>query len=187
MLKNSEIGFFSEVLPSIRKYGYYKLFDNPNIYMFKIQNETDLHNKVVQYIRRFYRNAILIAGWGENQDTSQKRVDSARKGDQNGQPDIIIADNYRIYNGMCIEFKLSKNNYKISEAQLEMKEKYENNGYYCMISNDYYRITRYITLYMKNVHIPRKFCCKQFLTNSTYKKHLKCFHKIINNYSLKSR
>ena len=71
MLKNSEIGFFSEVLPSIRKYGYYKLFDNPNIYMFKIQNETDLHNKVVQYIRRFYRNAILIAGWGENQDTSQ--------------------------------------------------------------------------------------------------------------------
>lgn len=26
---------FSEVRPSIRKYGYYKLFDNLNIYMFK--------------------------------------------------------------------------------------------------------------------------------------------------------
>ena len=33
----------SQVLPSIRKYGYYKLFDNPNNKMFKIENETDLH------------------------------------------------------------------------------------------------------------------------------------------------
>ena len=34
---------FSTVLPSIRKSGYCKLFDNPNNKMFKIENEMDLH------------------------------------------------------------------------------------------------------------------------------------------------
>lgn len=29
--------------------------------MFKIENETDLHCKVVQYIRRFYSKAIIVA------------------------------------------------------------------------------------------------------------------------------
>ena len=62
----------SKVLPSIRKYGQYKLFDNPNNNMFKIENETDLDYKVVQYIRQFYPEAIIIAGLGENQETATK-------------------------------------------------------------------------------------------------------------------
>ena len=33
---------FPQASPSIRKYGQYKLFDNPNNHMFKIENETDL-------------------------------------------------------------------------------------------------------------------------------------------------
>ena len=59
----------SKVLPSIRKYGYYKLFDNPNNKMFKIENEMDLHTKVVELIRNFYPDSILVPGLGENQDT----------------------------------------------------------------------------------------------------------------------
>ena len=38
-------------LPSIRKYGYYRLFNNPNTLIFKIENEYDVHTKVVQFIR----------------------------------------------------------------------------------------------------------------------------------------
>ena len=49
----------SKVLPSIRKYGQYKLFENPNSNMFKIENEADLHCKVVEYIRRFYPEVIM--------------------------------------------------------------------------------------------------------------------------------
>ena len=56
---------FEKVPPSIRKYGQYKLFDNPNNKMFKIENETDLHCKVVEYIRRFYPEAIILAGMDE--------------------------------------------------------------------------------------------------------------------------
>lgn len=76
------------MLPSIKKYGQYKLFDN----MFKVENETDLHYKVVQCIRRFYLEAIIIAGLGENQDTSTKRINSWKKGCIKGQPDIIVAN-----------------------------------------------------------------------------------------------
>ena len=90
--------------------------------MFKIENETDLRYKVVQYIRRFYPEAILIAGLGENQDNSAKSIDSWKKGYMKGQPDIIIMNNRKEYNGLCFEFKSSTNNYKISEAQLEIKK-----------------------------------------------------------------
>ena len=39
----------SQVLPSIRKYGQYKLFDSPWNKMIMIGNETDLHYKVVDH------------------------------------------------------------------------------------------------------------------------------------------
>ena len=92
------------MLPSIRKYGYYKLFDNPNNKIYKIENETDLLYKVVQYIRPFYQDVILIAGLGENQDSDYKRIDSFKKGYMKGQPNLMIM-----------------NNYKVSESQLNMK------------------------------------------------------------------
>ena len=66
---------FSEVLPSIRKYGYYHMLNNPNTLTFKIEDEYDLHTKVVQYIRHFYPNVIMTLGLGENQDTNSKRIE----------------------------------------------------------------------------------------------------------------
>ena len=90
-----------------------------------MENETDLHCKVVQYIRLFYPEAIIIAGLGENQDTPTKRINSWRKGYMKGQPDIIIANYHNQYSGLCIEFKSATTNYRISEAQLEMYERYK--------------------------------------------------------------
>ena len=65
---------FTTVLPSIRKYGQYKMFDSPWNKMIMIVHETDLHYKVVQLIRNYYPNSILLAGLGENQDTEDKRL-----------------------------------------------------------------------------------------------------------------
>ena len=100
----------SEVLPSIRKYGYYKLFESPNNKMFKIENEMDLHTKVVELIRNFYPDALLVPGLGENQDTSEKRINSWKKGYQRGQPDLMVLNNHRDFKGLCIEFKSPTNN-----------------------------------------------------------------------------
>ena len=54
-----------------------------------IGNETDLHYKVVDLIRKYYPDSILVAGLGENQDTDVKRLDSYKKGYTRGQPDLI--------------------------------------------------------------------------------------------------
>ena len=127
----------SQVLPSIRKFGYYKLFDNPNNKMFKIENEMDLHCKVVHLIRNYYPNSIMVAGLGENQDTPSKRIDSWKKGYTKGQPDLMIVYYHKDYNGLCVEFKSPTNIYQISDAQIEMKERYKENCYKFILSNDY--------------------------------------------------
>ena len=82
----------SQVLPSIRKYGYCKLFDNPNNHMF-------LHTKVVEYIRRFYPKGTLVATLGENQDISCKRINSWKQGYTKGSPDLLLMNYHKDYTG----------------------------------------------------------------------------------------
>ena len=125
---------FTTVLPSICRYGQYKLFDSPCNKMIMIGNETDLHYKVVDLIRKYYPDTILVAGLGENQDTENKRLDSYKKGYMRGQPDLMILHYHKDYKGLCIEFKSPTNNYHVSEAQKEMKKKYVNNGYANILS-----------------------------------------------------
>ena len=153
---------FTSVLPSIRKYGQYKMFDSPWNKMIMIGNERDLHYKVVQLIRNYYPDSVLVAGLGENQDTEDKRLDSYKKGYQRGQPDLMILDFHKDYKGLCIEFKSPTNNYCVSESQLKMKEKYCDNEYAFILSNDYDKISKVIHKYMAGVRIPCKYCTKAF-------------------------
>ena len=171
----------SQVLPSIRKYGQYKMFDSPWNKMIMIGNETDLHYKVVQLIRNYYPDSILVAGLGENQDTEEKRLDSYKKGYQRGQPDLMILDYHREYKGLCIEFKSPTNNYCVSESQIKMKEKYRNNGYAFILSNDYDKISKNIHKYMAGVRIPCKYCPKAFCSKKTLNKHYQVIHRIEKN------
>ena len=127
----------SQVLPSKRKHGQFKLFDNPNNNLLKIENETDLHCKVVQYITRIYPDAIIVAGLGENQDAPGKRIQFSKKGHMRSQPDFMILNYNKSWKGFCLEFKSPTNNYKVSESQLKMKNMYKKIGLYFMISSDY--------------------------------------------------
>ena len=171
----------SEVLPSIRKYGQYKIFDSPWNKMIMISNEKELHYKVVQLIRKYYPDAILVAAMGENQDIEEKRLDSYRKGFQRGTPDLMILDYHRDYKGLCIEFKSPTNNYQVSESQLKMKEKYKKNDYAFLLSNDYDSICKKIHQYMEGVRIPCEYCVKVFCNKKTLSNHHKYFHRIEKN------
>ena len=152
----------SQILPSIRKFGYYKLFDNPNNKMFEIENEMDLHCKVVELIRNFYPNALLVLGLGENQDTPDKRINSWKKGYMRGQPDLMVLNYHKDYKGLCIEFKSPTNNYSVTESQIKMKEKYCNNEYAFILSNDYDKISKLVHKYFAGVRIPCEYCTKAF-------------------------
>ena len=172
---------FNTVLPSIRKYGYYKLFDNPNNKMFKIENEMDLHSKVVELISNFYPDSILVPGLGENQDSSEKRIDSWKKGYMRGQPDLMVLNYHNDYRGLCIEFKSPTNNYEVSESQLKMKEKYCKNNYAFILSNDYDKISKLIHKYFAGVRIPCEYCTKAFRKTKTLNTHYRIFHRIEKN------
>ena len=159
----------SEVLPSIRKFGQYKMFDSPWNKMIMISNEKELHYKVVNLIKNYYPDSLLVAGLGENQDTEEKRLDSYKKGYQRGQPDLMILDYHKDYNGLCIEFKSPTNNYEVSESQLKMKEKYKKNSYVFILSNDYDSISKKIHNYMAGVRIPCEYCPKAFCSKKNFK------------------
>ena len=88
---------FTTVLPSIRKYGQYKLFGSPWNKMIMIGNETDLYYKVVDLIRKYYPDTILVAGLGENQDTEDNRLDSYKTGYARGQPDLLVLNYHKDY------------------------------------------------------------------------------------------
>ena len=171
----------SEVLPSIRKYGQYKLFDSPWNKMIMTGNETDLHYQVVRLIRNYYPDSLLVAGLGENQDTEDKRLDSYKKGYQRGQPDLVVLNLHKDYQGLCIEFKSPTNNYSVSESQLKMKEKYCKNNYAFILSNDYDKISKLIHKYMAGVRIPCEYCTKAFRNKKTLSSHYKVFHRIEKN------
>ena len=172
---------FTTVLPSIRKYGQYKLFDSPWNKMIMISNEKELHYKVVQLIRNYYPDSLLVAGLGENQDTEEKRLDSYKKGYARGQPDLMILNYHKDYNGLCIEFKSPTNNYEVSESQLKMKEKYSQNNYAFILSNDYDKISKLLHKYMAGVRIPCEYCSKVFRKTKTLNTHYRIFHRIEKN------
>ena len=57
-----------------------------------------------------------------------------------------------------LALKSPTNNYNVSEAQLKMKEKYRDNDYAFILSNDYDKISKNIHKYMAGVRIPCKYC-----------------------------
>ena len=169
---------FTTVLPSIRKYGQYKLFDSPYNKMIMISNEKEPHYRVVELIRKYYPDSILVAAMGENQDTEEKRLDSYKKGFQRGTPDLMILDFHIDYKGLCTEFKSPTNNYVVSESQLKMKDKYKKNNYAFILSNDYDNISKKIHKYMTGVRIPCEYCPKAFCNKKTLSNHYRVFHRI---------
>ena len=96
------------VLPTIRKTGRYDHCMNhkyDNTLTFKFENETDLHVKVVSFLKKRYPHSLFTVTLGENQDTVHKRINSFMKGYLRGSPDLIINNLHKDYTGLCIEMK----------------------------------------------------------------------------------
>jgi prophage antirepressor-like protein len=143
-----------------------------------LANESDLHHKIVQFLRRFYPQALLVAGLGELQDTNGKRLDAWRKGYTAGQPDLIICNAHSKYNGMAIELKNPKGIGKLSEKQDKCLEQFEIAKYKTLVSGEYDVILLEIIEYMRNIRLCCPHCCRKFKSEGTLQKHLKHFHRI---------
>ena len=151
-----------EVLPSIRRTGRYSYNDMNHKYndslTFKVENELDLHIKVVSFLKKRYPNSIFTATFGENQDTSKKRIVSHKKGYLRGSPDLIINNLQKLYTGFAVEFKNPKGIGVLPYDQSKMLRQYENNGFKTLVSNDYDHIIGHIIEYFRDVRIKCSYC-----------------------------
>ena len=73
--------------------------------IININDEKTLHYKVVDYIKKYIKEAIIVPGLGELQFNSNLRSDAYMKGYRGGQPDILLLNYHTKYKGLAIEFK----------------------------------------------------------------------------------
>ena len=103
-----------------------------------MENETDLHTAVVQFIRKKYPHAVIIPGLGEFQTTDELRMEAWKKGYTAGQPDIIIMQPNKEHHALAIELKSPKHEHATPTAkQLAFMARLRKLGYKCVVSNSY--------------------------------------------------
>lgn len=146
------------VIPSIRQTGSYnstseivakRLYHN----QFKMLNEYDLHTKVIEFIREYIPNLIVVPGLGELQGDARLRHMCYKKGYRGGQPDILILNKHRDYNGMAIELKTPKGDNKLSETQATFLEDLRRNNYFVLVSDKYEEVIMALTDYKAGLTI----------------------------------
>ena len=170
-----------DVLPSIRKTCRYdNCIDHKynNKLTFQIENEMDLHVKVVSLIKKRYPQSLFTVTLGENQDTVHKRIDSFEKGYLRGSPDLIINNLHKHYTGFCIEFKSPKGNGILPPDQSMILLQYKNNGFKTIVSNDYDHIIEQVIEYFRDVRIKCSYCPRRFISSQSLRNHIKGFHKM---------
>ena len=170
-----------DVLPSIRKTGRYDYcIDHKynNTLTFKIENETDLHVKVVSFLKKRYPHSLFTVTLGENQDTAFKRIDSFKKRYLHGSPDLIINNLHKHYTGFFIEFKSPKGNGILSPDQSMILRQYQSNGFKILVSNDYDYIIEQVIEYFRDVRIKCSHCLRRFISSQSLRNHIDGFHKM---------
>ena len=170
----------SEVLPSIRKTGTYST-SLPIHNQLSIMNEKDLHYNIIKFIRNNIPDCLIIPGLGENQISSNMRTDSYNKGYQSGQPDILLLNYHKYFNGLAIELKTPKGNGIISENQQIFLNRLHDNNYKIIASNDFTDIILQILEYKKHLMYKCKYCIKYFYSPESRSNHYRYFHK---NYKI---
>ena len=145
-----------------------------------LTNEKELHYKVVGFIRRFRKDAVIVPGLGEHQFNTNLRTDAYLKGYQGGQADIIILNPHRYYQGLCLELKSPTGKGVVSTKQQEFMNKMEQMNYKVIISNDYDFIIVQLLEYFNDIVYPCKFCYNKrgYKTLEKLTKHHEYFHKI---------
>ena len=160
---------YEECLPKLRS----SLFQQ----QIGFKSEADLHCKVVSFIKKYYPHALLSAGLGELQDSSEKRLDAWRKGYRKGTPDVTIHNHHVRYSGFVIEFKNPSGSGTASQSQKETLATYARNNFKTMLTNNYDDIVVSIIDYMADTRICCPYCQRKFKTEQSLQTHVTHFHR----------
>ena len=185
----------SEILPALRKTGtfgnscggtfgnscggHFEITYKQNYPMlvYNMETERDLQIKTVNFIRQIQNEKELIfnASFGEDQTTSEIRLEKYRLGYTAGIPDLILFNPTKKYTGCIVEFKSPKGG-RLSENQEKVCEHFRKLKYKVIISNNYDHIIIKLNSYIESVRIPCLRCSNKFKSKTTLKNHLKWFH-----------
>ena len=145
-----------------------------------ITNETELHYKVIDIIRDKFPEAIVLPGLGEYQTTQQLRNDAWKKGYIGGQPDIMIMNLHKKWNGFAIELKTPNGTGKLKPTQGAFVDNLVQQNYKTMVSDNLVDIVMALTEYFQYVRIKCVYCkhVNLFKNRETRAKHYRYFHKM---------
>ncbi len=100
-----------------------------------------------------------------------------RSGYKSGQPDILILNFHRKYNGFALEMKNPRGSGKVTEKQLQSLENYRLSGFQVLVSDEYDVILFELIKYFENIRVICEFCSRKFKSNDTLSKHCNKFHR----------
>ena len=166
---------FTVILPSIRKTGSFQPKLQHDQYL--MLTERDLHEKVVDYIRKYFPDVLFNASLGELQDTSEKRLMSYKMGFRAGISDLIIYEHSKDFNGLCLEFKSPKGSGVLSEKQEIIQLKLKERGFKTITSTNYDDIIIELNDYLKNRRFKCYHCRLKYRSLDTLSTHLRVIHR----------
>ena len=169
-----------DLLPSIRANGTYSI-PRPINNKIILNNERDLHYKVVNFIKKKYPEVMIAPGLGEYQQTSELRVDAYRKGYLSGQPDILILNLHKNFNGFALELKHPGGTGRLSANQHTFLSNLQQQNWKVLVSDSYDDILMELIEYFHNIRLQCQYCCRRLKNKQTLGNHYKYFHRITSN------
>ena len=148
------------------------------------EGETDLHYRLVSFVRRFYPEVLMTAACGEHQETSEQRLDAYKKGYQKGTPDIIVHCHHIKYSGWVGELKSPLGTGVISDAQAKMLKSYRHNNFLVLVSDSYDDLVFSIVKFMSQTRVCRPDCARKFNSEESLARHERWFHRRSETYVL---
>jgi len=143
------------------------------VHQMQLMNETDLHYRVVAYIRRFHPTAVFLAGLGELQDTEAKRLDAWAKGYMKGQPDVLLLNPTRRHCGFALELKHpGVASPQAAPQQLQTLRRLGKLGFATLVSNDYDAVCRSLDAFMAAEAFRCSCCGVLFASDRAIESHL---------------
>ena len=141
--------------------------------VININTEKDLHYKVIDFIKKYIKEAIIVPGLGEHQINSTLRTDSYLKGYKGGQPDILLLNYHTKYKGLAIEFKTPNGRGVVSKNQENCMNQLKHNGFMTLVSCDYDEIITLIVKYSLGIRYLVKATKRKFRSVEARNKYLK--------------
>ena len=134
----------TQVIPAILSTGSYSVSNDSTTVkkplthnQYTMHDEYDLHVRLVKFIREYFPHLILIPGLGEHQTTSNLRINSYVKGYRRGQPDLLILNKHKKYNGLALEFKHPGGKGRTSDDQEAFLNDLERNNYLTIVCDKF--------------------------------------------------